>query len=835
MSERLSGFEIRVRGIVQGVGFRPTVYKVATAMALNGEVLNDTNGVIIRLLSDEQGIAEFIHRLHENCPELARIDAVETTEAKEAWQYSAFSITASQQVSGITDITADAATCQACLDEVFNPNEPRYLYPFTNCTHCGPRLSIVNAIPYDLGNTSMKAFPFCGDCESEYHDPLDRRFHAQPVACHECGPELSLIISGESEQVNSVSKTLSVAEKQTQTQGYLRTINQALKNGKILAIKGLGGFHLCCDATNHTAVATLRERKLRYGKPFALMTPDMAQIRQYCELSEMEATQLQQPAAPIVLLNRRNSPLASEQGKLALTLSPAIAPHSNLLGFMLPYTPLHHLICREFGKPLVMTSGNLSGEPQIIDNQEATEKLSSIADLLVLHNRDIVNRIDDSVLRVVAGKPRIIRRARGFAPQSLTLPEGFEQAEGILAFGAELKSTFCMVKQGKAFVSQHQGDLEDALTFDDYEHNLQLYQHLLQFDTQHMVCDLHPEYLSTKLANERIDNEPVNSQGEAKSALLSVQHHHAHIASAMVENQLPLAHGNVLGIALDGLGMGDDHTFWGGEFLLTRYESSVRVGRLSPVAMPGGAQAIKQPWRNTYAHIAKAFGFNQFCRQYPDLPLTRFLQSMPFDLVQTMLDKGVNCPEASSAGRLFDAVAAAVGPDYTQSATQVLYEGQAAIELEMLVDTGQVFGLPAEQAYRLDMAFDTTVSDAFLEIDTASLWPQLLNDLCASFGSASHVSASNSNAQIAELIATRFHAGLIYTLVNAVAALAQRVDFSDVVLSGGCFQNAVLLKGVSEALQNQGFNCVTHSVMPANDGGIALGQAAIAAAKTLKS
>ena len=789
----LENHEVRVRGIVQGEGFRPTVYRLAIECRLTGEVFNDTDGVFIRLSGIQTDIREFLQRLENEPPPLARIESIESTAITAQWCYHNFHISQSSASQGRTDIAPDAATCKACMEEIFNPAERRYLYPFTNCTHCGPRLSIIQGIPYDRGNTTMANFSLCAACEAEYNNPRDRRFHAQPVACHQCGPGLFL------HHFSGGNPNFSGGTKQ-QTRQIFENAIDALQDGKIVAIKGLGGFHLCCDATNHFAVSRLRERKQRYAKPFAVMCNSMDKIRAYCQVSEQEQAALASSAAPIVLLKKRSE----QQGLIAL--STAIAPGTHLLGFMLPYTPLHHLLCKEFEKPLVMTSGNASGEPQIIDNEEAQEKLGDIADLLIYHDRDIANRIDDSVVRCVGKKIRVIRRARGYAPRSICLPRGFEQADNIIAYGAELKSTFCMVKQGAAILSQHQGDLEDATTAADFEKNLQLYQQIFSCQPRYLVADKHPEYLSSKFARRDAIAQQLD--------LMEVQHHHAHIASAMAENNLPLDHLPVLGIALDGLGLGDDNEFWGGEFLLSTYRDYHRLALLKPVAMPGAAQAIKQPWRNTYAQICNSMSWETFTTLYSNTSLANLLTSKPLPTLHAMLSQGINCPLSSSMGRLFDAVAGALD----LCAEQVYFEGQAAIELEMVTDAAAVLNNNIDRPYTLRLE---QITDAqghrLLQLNPASIWPALLNDL--------------QQQQPISVIATRFHRGLIDSIAQLIKQLQKEFTFTDVVLSGGCFQNAILLQGLENALNQQQLRCITHADIPANDGGIALGQAVIAAAR----
>ncbi len=819
MSSHVINQEVRVKGTVQGVGFRPTVYRLALECQLHGEVSNDCDGVLIRVSGVDTKIKEFLNRLSVEAPPLAKIDSITHSVIERAWDYHDFSIRASSHSAGRTDIAADAASCPQCLQEINDPNNRRYLYPFTNCTHCGPRLSIVNAIPYDRCHTSMHDFKLCAACAAEYRNPIDRRFHAQPTACHECGPRLFLSPNLPATSIDSAISPLSLIQR---TQSILDVIQQALVDGKIIAIKGLGGFHLCCDASNHASVELLRLRKHRYAKPLALMTHDMSVVRAYCQVSEQEEQHLRSPAAPIVLLNR----LAQADANFP-ALSSAIAPGSHLLGFMLAYTPLHHLICQRFGKALVMTSANLSGEPQIIDNEEALEKLlrinspsneinttdTKIADWVLYHDRPIANRIDDSVVRCHTFGVQVLRRARGYAPRSIALHSSFQEADQILAYGAELKSTFCLIKQGSAILSQHQGDLEDVKTCDDYEKNLTLFKNLFEFSPKHLACDLHPEYISTKLAKAQ-------AQAQSKNlALLGVQHHHAHIASAMAENGLSRTHPKVLGIAFDGLGYGNNAELWGGEFLLADFCESHSVARLQPIALVGAAQAMLQPWRNAYAQIRNSMTWAAFRERYGTTKIAEFFELQSLATIDRMLEAQVNCPLASSAGRLFDAVAAAldIHPDKVQ------FEGQAAITLESLVDQDYLAQLlqakSTEPCYQFDV-LNNPITQLY-ELSAAPLWPALLDDL---------------NLQQSQTkIATRFHAALIHAVLKTVDLLRTQHPFAEVVLSGGCMQNEVLSTALQSAIRERGLICITHHLVPANDGGIALGQAVIAAARIAKN
>jgi hydrogenase maturation protein HypF len=595
-TSELRGERIRIRGLVQGVGLRPAVWRLAQTGGLRGRVWNDAEGVMIEVWGSGAALDLLVSNLAEHAPPLARIDSIERRALLSACRHDDFIIADSTTALPHTGIVADAAVCSACLDDTLDPFSRRYRYPFTNCTHCGPRFSIVTAIPYDRGHTSMAAFTLCGDCRREYDTPADRRFHAQPNACYVCGPAVRLERSdGRTFALDALTQ-LDVVD----------AVTTLLKQGEIVAIKGIGGFHLACDATNKATVARLRQRKQRYYKPFALMARDLEIIRDYCTVGPAEQQLLQSPAAPIVLLP------ADGPRQVAAEVEPA----QRILGFMLPYTPLHHLILRRMERPIVLTSGNLSEEPQCFDNHVANTKLARIADYLLLHDRDIVNRVDDSVVRIMAGEPRLLRRARGYAPASLALPPGFEAAPELLALGGELKNTFCLLKDAQAILSQHIGDLENAPTYADYQHNIALYQNLFQHRPQRLVIDAHPEYLSAKLGRGRAGREDL--------ALDIVQHHHAHIAACLADNQVPLHTRPVLGVALDGLGYGTSDELWGGEFLLADYIGFERLGTFKPVALLGGAQAMREPWRNTYAHIMAELGWAHYKMNFAELELTHY-------------------------------------------------------------------------------------------------------------------------------------------------------------------------------------------------------------------
>jgi len=798
------GLEIRVKGTVQGVGFRPTTWRLAHENKLCGDVRNDAEGVLIRIRGLQHDLDTFLYRLQHEAPPLAHIESIESSVLTAELNTQEFRIVGSQSGKNNVRVSADAATCADCIAEFTDSDERRYFYPFTNCTHCGPRLSIVRGIPYDRATTTMSAFQMCASCALEYRNPEDRRFHAQPIACHLCGPRVWLEDNtGNTLVGQSDGGTSNLTSSSKESLAVIRATVAALKQGKIIAVRGLGGFHLAVDARNPLAVETLRRRKRRYAKPFALMADQMATVRQYCVIHPHEELALKSVEAPIVLLQKRND-------AEALTLPEQISPGSGLLGFMLAYSPLHILLCREFGGPLVMTSGNVSDEPQITALASARQGLGAIADVLLMHNRDIANRIDDSVMRLMAGEMRLLRRARGFAPRALRLPQGFEHAGQMLALGGELKSTFCLLKDGTAIVSQHQGDLEDPATFDDFEKNLALYQAQYDHHPEYLAADKHPEYLSAKFA--------VTLSEASGLPLNFIQHHHAHIASCMAENGLPLRYDKVLGIALDGLGLGDDGQIWGGEFLLADYCTSQRLASFEPVAMIGGAMAIKEPWRNTYAYIHSCLGWDEYVKNFAGTELHQFLSGQAIAAMQKMLRGGVNVPAASSCGRLFDAVAAALN----LSRERAHFEGEGAIALEMLVDFNLMPVLLSKQydSYAFGWYADSR-DPGLLRLSAATMWRALLDDL--------------KQGVTPPIIAARFHAGLALALVSTVDKLAQNHVFSSVALSGGCLQNRVLAESLHQLLQERGYRVLLQQKVPANDGGLSLGQAVIAAAQRLHS
>ena len=776
--------EIRVCGIVQGVGFRPTVYRLAKVFGLKGEVYNDGEGVLIRVSGSEEEITDFVNKLYQECPPLARINEVIRSPYLGEFDFNDFVISRSVNSVVKTEISPDAAICPQCQREIFDPFSRYFRYPFTNCTHCGPRLTIIRAIPYDRNNTSMANFSMCKECEKEYQDVENRRFHAQPVACFVCGPRAWLERADGKPVISDMFSMLDDVD----------AVCTLLQKGEIVAIKGLGGFHLACDATLQNAVQKLRNRKYRYHKPLALMARDINSISEYCYINDLEKQLLTSSAAPIVLLKiKDNSKLASD-----------LAPGQNTLGFMLPYTPLHHLILRRMKVPIVLTSANISNEPQCINNEDAKDKLSKIADYFLLHNRDIVNRVDDSVVRVIDNKIQTLRRARGYAPAPIILPPGFEKIPPILAMGSELKNTFCLLREGEAILSQHLGDLENASAFNAYQETLNLYLNLFQHKPEIIAIDKHPEYLSSKLGKELAKVNNIK--------LAEIQHHHAHIAACMAENQISLDTKPILGIAFDGLGYGEDGTLWGGEFLLADYQSFQRLATFKPMPMIGGKQAIYQPWRNTYSQLIKAFSWEEIQEKYRDLAIIKFLENKNSKLLNQIIEKGINSPLTSSVGRLFDAVAAAIGicPE------QCSYEGQAAIEMEAIADTN----ILNNDKETLNYSFKLEKSANIYYIDTSSTWREILDDI------KQHISSSE--------IAAKFHQSLAITTVKIVKQLKQENQFNQVILTGGVFQNQILLQQVKMRLEKLEINVLTHSIVPTNDGGLSLGQSVIAAAKYLK-
>ncbi|KGI80709.1 HAD family hydrolase [Actinopolyspora erythraea] len=750
---------IRVTGVVQGVGFRPFVYTLAGELGLTGFVGNDVHGVFVEVEGPRSEVARFREALSGQAPPLAVVDEVTGTEIEPRGDET-FEIALSDS-SGkrATLVSADSATCADCLAELRDPADRRYRYPFLNCTNCGPRFTIVTDVPYDRPLTTMAPFGMCADCAAEYHDPANRRFHAQPVCCPACGPRLRL--------TDSAGTAL--------PDDPLRRTAAALREGGIVAVKGLGGYHLAVDAANSDAAATLRKRKHREEKPFAIMVPDVARARELCEVDEHERALLESRRRPIVLLDRRGDARVAE----------AVAPGNRQLGVMLPYTPLHHLLLDETG-PIVLTSANLSDEPIAYRDADARERLAEIADLFLGHDRGIHMRTDDSVVRSFEGRELPVRRSRGWVPEPVPLRTAPPRA--VLACGAELKNTFCVAEGPRAFVSHHIGDLENYETLRSFTEGIEHFQRLFEIEPEVVAHDLHPEYLSTKYAVER---EGVD--------LVGVQHHHAHIASCLADNG---ERGPALGVAFDGLGFGTDGTIWGGEFLLADLAEFQRLAHLETVPMPGGDRAVKQPWRMALAQLRSC------CGAEPPLDLGALRRNESrVPAVLRMCEKGVNAPRTSSAGRLFDAVAAILGLRDTVS-----YEGQAAIELEQLADRAELGHYPVRLPEPVEVG---TAGAAPMSVPSGQLVRAVLDQL--------------RRGEETGVIAARFHNGVAELIARVCDRLRDATGVEVVALSGGVFQNMLLVRRTVDALRRHGFRVLLHSRVPPNDGGISLGQVAVAA------
>jgi hydrogenase maturation protein HypF len=757
----LTRARVRVEGIVQGVGFRPFVHALAGRLGLAGLVGNDAGGVFVEVEGAAETVERFLQALAAEAPPLAVIERVTATRLAPTGA-EGFAI-APSRAGGERQalVSPDTATCADCLAELADPADRRYRYPFINCTNCGPRFTIVRDVPYDRPATTMAGFAMCPDCAREYHDPADRRFHAQPVCCPACGPSLALVDR----------------EGRPAGGGPLAGAAARLRAGSVVAVKGLGGYHLAADAASEPAVAALRARKHREDKPFAVMVADLDGARALGEVGPVVAAMLASPRRPIVLLARR-----PPEGRAAVAVS--VAPGNRSLGVMLPYTPLHHLLLTAVGRPIVLTSGNVSDEPIAYRDAEALERLGGIADWFLVHDRPIHVRADDSVVRAFRGRELPLRRSRGFAPQPLGLPWPFPRH--VLACGAELKHTFCLAKDGRAFVSHHIGDLENYETFRSFTEGVEHFRRLFAVTPQVVAHDLHPEYLSTKYA---VELDGVELEG--------VQHHHAHVAACLADNGEP---GPVIGVAFDGLGFGADGTIWGGELLVADLEGFRRAGHLEVVPMPGGAAAIREPWRMAAAWLDATFG-----GQVPERLAVVGRNRDRWERVLALARSGTASPVTSSAGRLFDAVAAILGVR-----DAVNYEGQAAVELEQLADPGEPGAYPARVA-------GPGSDGAPLRLAGTDLVRAVVEELEAGVATP--------------LVAARFHNGLAAATVAACRALGEATGLEAVALSGGVFQNLLLLERTVAGLERAGFRVLVHSRVPPNDGGISLGQAAVAGAR----
>jgi hydrogenase maturation protein HypF len=750
---RVSG---HVSGTVQGVGFRPYVHRLARELGLGGSVGNDARGVVFAVEGEAGAVAAFLRRLPDEAPPLAAVEAVRVDEARVVGE-RAFAIVESAR-GGAPDalVVPDAATCDACLAELFDPGDRRHRHAFISCTHCGPRFTIVRGVPYDRPLTTMAGFPMCAACRAEYEDPADRRFHAQPIACPGCGPALTLLGAGDGGDPVAATAALLAA-------------------GAIVAVKGIGGYHLACRADDERAVAALRARKHREDKPFALLAADLGGARALVDLGPEEAALLTGPARPIVLAARRAD----------ARVAAAVAPHGRELGVMLPYAPLHHLLLADGGgAPLVLTSGNVSDEPIAYRDDDARARLATIADAFLIHDRPIHMRTDDAVARVAAGRPRVPRRSRGYVPAHLPLP-GADAAPPLLACGADLKSTFCVAREGRAWVSHHLGDLHDAATRASYREGVAHFERLFAVAPELVVHDLHPDYASTAYALARED-----------VATLGVQHHHAHLAACLAEHGVE---GPAVGAIYDGSGYGADGTVWGGELLVGGARAYARVGHLLAVPLPGGDRAVAEPWRMACAWLDAAAG----AEALPALParppaLADAVDARRWADVARLARAGLAAPPTSSAGRLLDAIAALCGVRAV-----VHYEGQAAIELEAVADRAE------RGAYPLPVGDD-------LVLDARPTIRAVAADVAA-------------GAPVAT-VSARAHNALAAATVEACARAAERAATEVVVLSGGVFQNRLLLEACHAGLARRGLRVLSPERLPCNDGGVSYGQAAVAAA-----
>jgi hydrogenase maturation protein HypF len=769
---------ISVRGIVQGVGFRPFVYGLAVEQNLKGWVCNTSEDVKIEVEGETEAVEQFEQKLKTKAPPLAHIESV-TIEYRPPLGYTNFEIRHSQAQEGKYQlISPDVATCQACLDELLNPEDRRYCYPFTNCTNCGPRFTIIEDMPYDRPKTTMRYFQMCSQCQAEYDNPMDRRFHAQPNACPKCGPQVELVDN----QGNPASESNPIA-----------AASQFLKEGKIVAIKGLGGFLLACDATNDTLVRTLRQRKKRSSKPFAIMVTNIDEARRYCYISPEEENLLTSPQSPIVLVRWREDSSVSRD----------VAPNLQFLGIMLPYTPLHHILLRDTGRPLVMTSGNLSEEPIARDNDEALRRLSGIADYFLVHNRDIYSRYDDSVAVVERGTSQLIRRARSYAPYPIRLP--FE-AKKVLGCGAEEKNTFCLTRDNYAFLSQHIGDMENMETLEHFDSTISLYKRLFHVEPEIVAYDLHPDYLATKYAQEL---------GESGIKLVPVQHHHAHIASCMADNGLASP---VIGVAFDGTGMGADGSIWGGEFLVADYRNFNRAGHLEYLPLPGGDAAIKRPYRTAIGYILTLLGESTLSAviaseaKQSQLASIERVTEVEIEVIKRQIERGINSPLSSSMGRLFDAISALLG-----IRGEIDYEGQAAVELEMAAHSSVIARSLSDEAIS-----GNNESYPYRIVEDEGIRIVRLSDLFSAVIEDLYQNISKGR------ISVKFHNTIAQMINEMCHLIAGETGISQVALSGGVFQNRLLLRKAVTLLESSGFQVFTHRQVPCNDGGISLGQAVIA-------
>lgn len=745
---------INIRGVVQGVGFRPFIYRLATEMGLQGWVNNTSSGVFIEVEGSQQKLEEFLLRIEKEKPTISFIQSLEYSYLDPV-NFTRFEIISSDSTGEKSAlILPDIATCSQCKDEIFDKSNRRYLYPFTNCTNCGPRFSIIEALPYDRPNTTMKIFKMCEQCEKEYNDPQNRRFHAQPNACARCGPHIELWDKNGKFLSKYHTALLETAE--------------LIREGKIVAIKGLGGFHLVVDARNEEAVSNLRQKKHREEKPFAIMCPSIEYVEQICEVSPLEKRLLSSPESPIVLLKRKSSTIDNN-----FFVAPNIAPNNPYLGIMLPYTPLHHILMEELKFPIVATSGNISDEPICTDEYEALKRLGNIAEFFLVHNRPIKRHIDDSIVRIILGRELVLRRARGYAPLPIHLNIELPPS---LAVGAHLKNTVAITSGKNIFISQHIGDLETNESFNAFKKVIESLKNLYETKPEVIICDAHPDYLSTKFAKE------------TGIKVKQVQHHYAHILSCIAENDISPP---CLGVAWDGTGFGTDNTIWGGEFLkINKNYSYQRVAHFKQFHLPGSEKAIKEPRRVAFALLFEVFGDNVFKMKY--LPPFQSLTEMEMNLLKESIKKNINSPLTSSAGRLFDGISSLIGLKQNNR-----FEGQAAMELEFSI--GEV---NTTAIYNFNI---NTLNFPFI-IDWTPIIYEILDDM-------------QKHTPVPQ-ISAKFH----NTLVEIIIAVAKLINEEKVVISGGCFQNKYLTENIIKRLQKERFKPYWHQRIPPNDGGISAGQ-----------
>jgi hydrogenase maturation protein HypF len=765
--------KLALRGAVQGVGFRPFVYRLATELGLHGWVNNSPAGVFVEAEGPQAKLAQFLERIESGRPPNSFVQSLESSWLDPVG-YQEFLIRPSETGGAKTALVLpDIATCPSCVREILDPANRRYGYPFTNCTNCGPRFSIIESLPYDRQNTSMKQFPMCPECQAEYDAPANRRFHAQPNACPKCGPQLELW--------NSSGESMFGGHE------ALLAARSALRAGKIVAVKGIGGFHLFVDARNESAVRVLRERKHREAKPFALIFPTLAGVKALCEVSPLEERLLRSPEAPIVLLKR----LARPHRILDFSpIAPSAAPNNPNLGVMLPSNPLHHLLLAGLGFAVVATSGNQKDEPLCTNESDALERLGDIADLFLVHNRPIVRHVDDSIARVMLGREMILRRARGYAPLPIQLPSVECEGLSILAVGAHLKNSVALSVGNQVFLSQHIGDLETEPAHNAFHRVIADFQKLYDAIPEAVACDLHPDYLSTKTAREISRTESAGSDGKGKRSspkLVGVQHHIAHVLSCMTENEIEAP---ALGVSWDGTGYGSDGTIWGGEFFHVTAKGVERVAHLRPFQLPGGDRAVKEPRRSALGLLYELFGESVF--QDRQLGAVAAFTRIESTLFQTMLHRGLNSPLTSSMGRLFDGVAS-----LANLRQETRFEGQAAMDLEFALE-----GIETEEHYDISLIAHPT--SRLLD------WVPMLRAILADV----------QRGERASVVSAKFH----NALVEGIVAVARQIAEPRVALSGGCFQNRYLTERAVRRLREENFQPYWHQRVPPNDGGIALGQ-----------